>query len=45
VSSGAGEHQVRAEFAQDGGLAKGGDVPLFVDGAKVGQGGSARPSR
>jgi hypothetical protein len=35
----AGEHQVRMEFAYDGGgLAKGGDVTLFVDGAKVGQG-------
>jgi arylsulfatase len=35
----AGEHQVRMEFAYDGGgLAKGGEVTLFVDGAKVGQG-------
>jgi arylsulfatase A-like enzyme len=35
----AGEHQVRAEFAYDGGgLAKGGTVSLYVDGAKVGQG-------
>jgi arylsulfatase A-like enzyme len=35
----AGEHQVRAEFAYDGGgLAKGGEVTLFIDGAKVGQG-------
>jgi arylsulfatase A-like enzyme len=35
----AGEHQVRMEFAYDGGgLAKGGDVTLFVDGDKVGQG-------
>jgi arylsulfatase A-like enzyme len=35
----AGEHQVRAEFAYDGGgLAKGGTVTLFVDGEKVGQG-------
>jgi arylsulfatase len=35
----AGEHQVRMEFAYDGGgLAKGGDVTLFVDGAKVGEG-------
>jgi arylsulfatase A-like enzyme len=34
-----GEHQVRMEFAYDGGgLAKGGDVTLFVDGAEVGQG-------
>jgi hypothetical protein len=35
----AGEHQVRAEFAYDGGgLGKGGTVTLYVDGAKVGQG-------
>jgi arylsulfatase len=35
----AGEHQVRMEFAYDGGgLAKGGEVTLFVDGAKAGQG-------
>jgi arylsulfatase A-like enzyme len=35
----AGEHQVRAEFAYDGGgLAKGGTVSLYVDGAKVGEG-------
>jgi arylsulfatase len=35
----AGEHQVRMEFAYDGGgLAKGGDVVLFVDGEKVGRG-------
>jgi arylsulfatase len=35
----AGEHQVRMEFAYDGGgLAKGGAVTLFVDGAKVGEG-------
>ena len=35
----AGEHQVRMEFAYDGGgLGKGGDVTLFLDGAKVGQG-------
>jgi arylsulfatase len=34
-----GEHQVRMEFAYDGGgLAKGGDVVLFVDGKKVGEG-------
>jgi arylsulfatase len=34
-----GEHQVRMEFAYDGGgLAKGGAVTLFVDGAKVGEG-------
>jgi hypothetical protein len=34
-----GEHQVRMEFAYDGGgLGKGGDVTLFVDGDKVGQG-------
>jgi arylsulfatase len=35
----AGEHQVRAEFAYDGGgLAKGGTVTLYVDGAKAGEG-------
>ena len=35
----AGEHQVRAEFAYDGGgLGKGGTVTLYVDGAKVGEG-------
>src|SRR4051812_17952733 len=28
----AGKHQVRMEFAYDGGLAKGGDVTLFYDG-------------
>ncbi len=34
-----GRHQVRMEFAYDGGgLAKGGDVRLFVDGAQVGDG-------
>ena len=35
----AGDHQVRVEFAYDGGgLAKGGTATLFVDGAKVGEG-------
>ena len=35
----AGEHQVRVEFAYDGGgLGKGGTAALFVDGAKVGEG-------
>ena len=35
----AGEHQVRMEFTYDGGgLGKGGDVSLFVDGEKVGEG-------
>jgi arylsulfatase A-like enzyme len=35
----AGEHQVRMEFAYDGGgLGKGGAVTLFVDGEPVGQG-------
>ena len=35
----AGEHQLRMEFAYDGGgLAKGGDVSLYVDGQKVGEG-------
>ncbi|MCI0632404.1 MAG: arylsulfatase [Actinobacteria bacterium] len=34
-----GEHQVRMEFAYDGGgLGKGGDVSLFVDGNLVGKG-------
>jgi arylsulfatase A-like enzyme len=35
----AGEHQVRAEFAYDGGgLAKGGTVSLYTDGEKTGEG-------
>ena len=35
----AGKHQVRMEFAYDGGgLAKGGDVTLFHDGTEVGNG-------
>ena len=35
----AGDHQVRAEFTYDGGgLGKGGDVALFVDGEQVGAG-------
>jgi arylsulfatase len=35
----AGEHQVRMEFAYaGGGLGKGGNVTLFVDGKQVGQG-------
>ena len=35
----AGDHQVRAEFTYDGGgLAKGGDLALYVDGTKVGEG-------
>jgi arylsulfatase A-like enzyme len=35
----AGQHQVRMEFAYDGGgLGKGGDVRLFLDGEKVGEG-------
>jgi len=35
----AGEHQVRMEFTYDGGgLAKGGNVILFVDGEKSGEG-------
>jgi arylsulfatase len=35
----AGTHQVRAEFAYDGGgLAKGGDVTLYFDGTAVGTG-------
>jgi arylsulfatase len=35
----AGTHQVRMEFAYDGGgLAKGGTVSLYIDGNKVGEG-------
>ncbi|MFY9886158.1 MAG: arylsulfatase [Candidatus Cybelea sp.] len=35
----AGTHQVRMEFAYDGGgLAKGGNVTLFIDGKPVGEG-------
>src|SRR5262245_14761432 len=35
----AGTHQVRMEFAYDGGeLARGGDVTLYVDGEQVGKG-------
>jgi arylsulfatase A-like enzyme len=35
----AGEHQVRMEFAYDGGgLGKGGNVSLYYDGKKVGEG-------
>ncbi|HET6752918.1 MAG TPA: arylsulfatase [Jiangellaceae bacterium] len=35
----AGEHQVRMEFTYDGGgIGKGGDVVLYVDGEKVGEG-------
>ncbi len=35
----AGQHQVRMEFAYDGGgIAKGGNVCLFVDGNRVGEG-------
>jgi hypothetical protein len=35
----SGDHQVRMEFAYDGGgLAKGGDITLFVDGKKAGEG-------
>jgi arylsulfatase A-like enzyme len=34
-----GKHQVRAEFAYDGGgLGKGGTVSLYIDGKKVGEG-------
>ncbi len=34
-----GKHQVRMEFAYDGGgLAKGGAVTLYLDGAKIGEG-------
>ncbi len=35
----SGDHQVRVEFAYDGGgLAKGGTATLFVDGSQVGEG-------
>ena len=35
----AGEHQLRMEFAYDGGgLGKGGAVTLYIDGGKVGEG-------
>jgi arylsulfatase len=35
----AGDHQLRMEFTYDGGgLGKGGNVVLFLDGAKVGEG-------
>jgi arylsulfatase A-like enzyme len=35
----AGEHQVRMEFTYDGGgIGKGGDVRLYVDGEEVGEG-------
>jgi arylsulfatase len=35
----AGQHQVRMEFKYDGGgLAKGGEVTLYIDGKSVGQG-------
>jgi arylsulfatase len=33
-----GKHQVRMEFAYDGGLAKGGNVTLYYDGKEVGKG-------
>jgi hypothetical protein len=33
-----GEHQVRMEFAYDGGLGKGGRVTLYIDGAPSGTG-------
>ena len=35
----AGKHHVRVEFAYEGGgLGKGGDIRLFIDGEKVGRG-------
>ena len=38
-----GEHQVRMEFTYDGGgLGKGGDVALYLDGAQVGRAASTR---
>ena len=40
----AGEHQIRMEFAYDGGgLGNGGDVTLYVDGDKVGEGRVSTP--
>ena len=33
-----GRHQLRMEFAYDGGLGAGGDVTLFIDGESVGSG-------
>ena len=42
----AGTHQIRMEFAYDGGgLAKGGTVSLYVDGNKVGEGRVEAPCR
>ncbi len=42
----SGTHQVRMEFAYDGGgLAKGGDVTLFYDGKQSGVAASSTPSR
>ena len=41
-----GEHQLRVEFASDGGgLGKGGDVTLYVDGKESGPGASSTPRR
>ena len=41
-----GEHQVRLEFAYDGGgLGKGGTSTLYVDGTRSAKAGSTRPSR
>ena len=42
----AGSHQVRMEFAYDGGgLAKGGDVTLYYDGQPSAADGSSTPNR
>ena len=42
----AGKHQVRMEFAYDGGAwPKGGMVWLCIDGVKAGKAGSRRPRR
>jgi hypothetical protein len=39
VGPAAGTHQIRTEFAYDGGgLAKGATITLFVDGSQVGEG-------
>ena len=41
-----GDHQVRVEFAYDGGgLGKGGTASLFLDGARSARDGSKRPCR
>ena len=40
----SGDHQVRLEFAYDGGgLGKGGTATLYLDGKQIGEGGRAHP--